>query len=96
MVLLDPPSFAHERKGKQTFSISRDLPGLVTGATALLRPGGVMMVSTNYRRLSAPRLRELVKEGAGRRPFQVMSSPRLPLDFAMDPNHAKTVFIQFE
>ena len=96
MVLLDPPSFAHERKGKQTFSVSRDLPELVAGATALLRPGGVMMVSTNYRRLSAPRLRKLVTEGTGRRPFQVMSSPRLPTDFAMDPNHAKTIFIRFE
>ena len=95
IVILDPPSFAHGRKRKQSFSIVKDLPELVAGASSLLRPEGTMMVSTNYRRLTLRGLRELIREGAGRRRFKVTATPPLPVDFAMDPDHAKTVFVQF-
>ncbi|MGB2987256.1 MAG: class I SAM-dependent methyltransferase [Phycisphaerae bacterium] len=96
LILLDPPSFAHGRKRKQDFSIARDLAGLITASLEVLRPGGLLMISSNYRRLSLRGLRERVKQGAGHRKFKVIETPRLPVDFAMDPDHAKTIFVRFE
>ncbi len=94
LILLDPPTFAHGRKRKQDFSITRDLADLVAASMTLLRPDGVLMVSTSYRRLSMAGLRERIKEGAGGRKYKVLETPRLPVDFAADPDHAKTIFIR--
>lgn len=94
LILLDPPTFAHGRKRKQDFSITRDLPDLVAASMAVLRAEGVLMVSTSYRRFSMPGIRDRIKEGAGGRKFKVLETPRLPVDFAADPDHAKTIFIR--
>ncbi len=94
IIILDPPSFAHARKGSRTFSISRDLPTLIAAATPLLRPDGMIMVSTNYRQLPIKGLRGLVKEGVGRRRIHKTETPRLPVDFAVDADHAKTIIVE--
>ncbi len=94
IVVIDPPSFAHGRKRGQSFSLEKDLPALVKAAGQVVRPGGVMMISTNYRRLTLARLKGLIKEGVGRRSTRVVETPPLPADFAMDPNHAKTIFME--
>lgn len=94
LILLDPPTFAHGRKRKQDFSIIRDLADLVAASMALLRAEGVLMVSTSYRRFSMPGIRDRIKEGAGGRKFNVLETPCLPVDFAADPDHAKTIFIR--
>lgn len=96
LMVLDPPTFAHGRKRKQDFSITRDLADLVAGSAELLRPGGVMMVSTSYRRISLSGLREQIRRGAGRRRLRVIETPPLPVDFGSDPDHAKTIFARFE
>lgn len=96
LIVLDPPTFAHGRKRKQDFSAVRDLPDLIAASVSLLRPGGVMMLSTSYRRMSLRGLRERIKQGAGRRRFKVIETPPLPVDFAVDPDHAKTIFARFE
>lgn len=98
VIVIDAPSFAHARgrSAKSGFSIATDLPGLVRGCSAVLRPGGVLMVSTNYRKLTASGLRMAIREGAGGRKFSVESIPPLPIDFACDPDHAKTLFASFD
>lgn len=96
LIVLDPPTFAHGRKRGQAFSVERDLADLVQAAAGVLSCGGVMMVSTNYRKLTWRNLREQVKRGAGKRPHRVMESPPLPVDFAADSDHAKTMFVQFD
>jgi len=96
LVILDPPSFAHGRKRGQDFSVARDLPALVRASLAVLRPECVMIVSTNLRRMPLSALKECVKRGAGRRRARALDAPSLPVDFAVDPDHAKTVFVQVE
>jgi len=96
IVIIDAPSFARSRKGGQSFSIKENLPALVKGGCALLRPGGVMMVSTNHRRLSTKWIIEQIKEGAQGRRRRVIATPPLPVDFALDRDHAKTVFVRFD
>jgi 23S rRNA (cytosine1962-C5)-methyltransferase len=96
IVILDAPSFARSRKGRESFSIKEDLAALVKGGCALLRPGGVLMVSTNHRRLSTKWIIERIREGAKGRRSHVIATPPLPVDFALDRDHAKTVFAQFD
>lgn len=94
IIILDPPSFAHGRKSKDDFSILDDLAGLVSSAGEVLRSGGVMMVSTNHRKLSRRGLLERIRQGVGSRRCEVIATPPLPPDFAVDPDHAKTVFMR--
>ncbi|MHC4696706.1 MAG: class I SAM-dependent methyltransferase [Planctomycetota bacterium] len=96
LIILDPPTFAHARRRKRSFSILRDLPDLISQAAALLRPAGVMMISTNHRRITMADLQEQLKAGAGRRRYEVTATPPLPSDFSMDPEHAKTIFVRFD
>lgn len=95
LIVLDPPTFAHGRKRSQDFSVARDLPRLVAESLALLRPKGVMIISTSYRRFTLRDIRDRVRQGADRRGFEVTDAPRLPPDFAADPDHAKTIFVRF-
>ncbi len=94
VIVLDPPSFAHGRRSKGDFSILTDLPALVSAAAELLCPDGVMMVSTNHRKMSLRDLRQRMAQGLSGRPHEIIATPPLPPDFAMDPDHAKSVFVR--
>jgi 23S rRNA (cytosine1962-C5)-methyltransferase len=96
LILLDPPSFAHGRRRGRSFSIARDLADLVAASVKVLRHGGVLMVSTNYRQLSWQSFRGCLARGAGRRKQKLIDTPPLPLDFTSDPHHAKTMFVRFD
>jgi 23S rRNA G2069 N7-methylase RlmK/C1962 C5-methylase RlmI len=96
LIIVDPPTFAHGRRRKNSFSILRDLPEMIAGVASILRPGGIMMISTNHRRVTMAKLREQLKAGAEGRRYEVIATPRLPLDFSVDPDHAKTLFAQFD
>lgn len=96
LIIIDPPSFAHGRRRGQDFSVARDLPELVREAASILRTGGVVMISTNLRKLSYSALRKHIKEGATGRRHRFTDKPDLPGDFAVDPDHAKTMFVQFD
>jgi len=95
LIILDPPTFAHGRKRGQSFSVARDLADLVGGAAQVLNPGGVLLVSSNFRKLTWRELREQVKRGATGRKHVVMENSPLPVDFAVDRDHAKTLFVTF-
>jgi 23S rRNA (cytosine1962-C5)-methyltransferase len=74
-IILDPPSFSrHEGK---TFSVKNDLGPLVGVAMNILKPGGVLLVSTNYSGLSQQALEEAVRN-AGKK--EVKSIKRLGQD----------------
>lgn len=96
LIVIDPPSFAYGRGSKKDFSIATDLSSLISAAAVVLRPGGGLMVSTNYRKLSLRDLKELVRKGMGRRKVHIVDAPALPLDFASDRDHAKTMFLRLE
>jgi 23S rRNA (cytosine1962-C5)-methyltransferase len=61
MIILDPPSFA--RHGGQVFQVKRDLPKLIALAVAVLNPGGMLLVTTNYSEISHADLERMLAAG---------------------------------
>lgn len=55
-----------------------------------------MLVSTNFRKLTTDGIRRRIREGAGGRKIAFVVAPPLPLDFAADPDYAKTVIVRFD
>jgi len=49
LIMLDPPSFSNSAAMSDSFDVQRDHEGLVAGAMARLRSGGVLYFSTNKR-----------------------------------------------
>jgi 23S rRNA (cytosine1962-C5)-methyltransferase len=95
IIILDPPTFSRTRKPKRSFEIKKNLAGLIAESASILSPRGHMLVATNSRKLSIPWLIEQVGRGAGGRPFETVAKPRLPADFAPDPDHQKTILVRF-
>ena len=95
LIVLDPPTFSHGRRRKKSFSVSRDLTALIAASLTVLNPDGIIMISTSYRQLSIRDLRDRVRAGSRGRRFKVLDTPPLPVDYAMDRDHAKTMFVQF-
>jgi hypothetical protein len=52
------------------------------------------MISINHRRMSHKDLRARVNQGLAGRRHEIIVSPSLPPDFAMDPDHAKSLWIR--
>lgn len=94
LIILDPPSFAHGRKSQKDFSVLEDMASLVGAATDVLAPEGILLVSTNHRKMTVRGLLERVRRGAPRGRVEILSMPPLPADFAMDQDYAKTVLAQ--
>lgn len=95
IVVIDPPSYAHGRRGENRFSVMEDLPKLVASALRVLAPDGRMLVSSNHRRLTLRGLRERIHAAAGGRPYRIEATPPLPPDFAMDRDFAKSMWLRF-
>jgi len=96
LIVLDPPSFARLRRPKRTFVLADRLEELVAEAVTLLEPGGVVLLASNHRGIGVNKLRAALENGAGRYRCRVLEIPELPVDFAGDPDYAKTVIACFE
>jgi len=94
LIVLDPPSFSRAKRPKRTFTIRSDLVSLVAGAIELLDPGGHLLVSTNSRELTTGWMVEQVRRAAQERTCEVIAKPRLPVDFAADPDHQKSIVVR--
>lgn len=85
-VVLDPPGFARGRSG--TFSASRDWPGLVAQAAALVAPGGWLLAACNVVSLSGRRFDAALADGvrqAGRTAEEVARPGASEIDFPSPP-----------
>jgi len=85
-IILDPPSFAsgNKKKGIRPWSSVADFARLVSEASALLNPKGVIFASTNTQELCRPgRLEREIVKGLGKPP-RWLRLPDMPLDFARD------------
>ena len=96
LVILDPPSFARDRKSKRPFVLSAQLEPLVAGAVDLLAPGGTLLLCLNQRQISVQRMQAAIEQGADPRRVTILDSPTLPEDFNGDPDFAKSIWAQID
>ncbi len=82
LVILDPPTFSRPRGGKP-FQAGRDFDRLAAQAAELVRPGGALLCSTNYRGLDRGGLRRMI-HGALGRGWRLDALP-MGADFPGDP-----------
>lgn len=100
LILLDPPTFSRS-KSAGVFQVEKDLPGLVTAAVTLLRPGGVLFVSSNKEDWSPADFTRVMLESvraAGRNLLQHLYVPQPP-DFPIhrdEPGYLKTLWCRVE
>jgi 23S rRNA (guanine2445-N2)-methyltransferase / 23S rRNA (guanine2069-N7)-methyltransferase len=79
LIFLDPPTFSNSKRMDGAFDVQRDHPGLLRKAASLLKPDGLLIFSTNFRRfkLDADALPGLAVED--------ISAKTLPKDFERNP-----------
>jgi 23S rRNA (guanine2445-N2)-methyltransferase / 23S rRNA (guanine2069-N7)-methyltransferase len=79
LIFIDPPTFSNSKRMEQIFDVQRDHVWLIRQAMQLLRAGGVLYFSNNYRkfRLDEPALAGLHVEDITRQ--------TLPKDFRRNP-----------
>jgi 23S rRNA (cytosine1962-C5)-methyltransferase len=93
LIVLDPPSFGRARRPTRTFVLDVMLDELVESAWDRLRPGGVLLLSTNHRAVSGRRLEGSVARASGGQ-HAVVERPALPIDFSGDPDYAKSILVR--
>ena len=91
-VVLDPPTFSRDRRGK-VFRVEDDFGALVGLAAALLAPGGWMLCSTNARTLTAASFRRRIADGlpGGPSAWRLEPAP-MPPDFTGE-HYLQTVWV---
>ncbi|NLX12201.1 MAG: class I SAM-dependent rRNA methyltransferase [Phycisphaerales bacterium] len=94
LIILDPPSFGRLRRPARVFVLAEQLDDLVRQAVERLDPGGIVLLAVNHRQISRTRLEEAL--AATGRPCSILERPVLPLDFAGDPDYAKSVIARFD
>lgn len=94
VIVLDPPTFARGRKPRKTFEVKRHLGELIAAASAVLRSGGYLLISTNYRQMTPAMLRRHVEDGLGDRGHRIVHQPKLPPDFSADADYQKSVLVR--
>ncbi|HEM6116360.1 TPA: class I SAM-dependent rRNA methyltransferase [Streptococcus suis] len=92
VIVIDPPSFA--RNKKQTFSVSKDYHRLVSEAVAILNPNGILILSTNASNLSVEQFQKQINKGFGGKAYQVLSLDQLPADFKINKNDERSNYLK--
>ena len=87
-VVLDPPTFSRDEKGK-VFRVERDFGELAALAWQVLEPGGFLLCCTNFRGIETRDFERQIA-AAVPRPVQLRSSP-MPADFT-DVPYLKSVW----
>lgn len=95
LIVLDPPTFSRSRRPSRVFALGEQLEELVRGAVELLDPGGLVLLSTNDRGISAERLESALTQALPGRSCSILERPELPPDFAGDPDYSKTLLARY-
>jgi len=94
VVVVDPPTFARSKEG--TFSVEEDYTGLVKDILTILKPGGILIASTNTWKLSRDDFYSLISDGFNESGFDgyLVEEFALPDDFSINPNHLESNYLK--
>ncbi len=90
-IILDPPTFSRDDKGK-VFRVESHYDKLVKLAVACISPGGWILASTNCRKLSHEAYHDLVKRGLGK--HRSLRSLPMPPEYPGE-SYLKSLWIEF-
>ena len=92
VIVLDPPSFA--RNKKQTFSVAKDYHKLISQSLEILKPGGIIIASTNAANVSRQKFTEQIDKGFAGRSYQILNKYGLPADFAYNKKDESSNYLK--
>ena len=92
VIVLDPPSFA--RNKKQTFSVAKDYHKLISQSLEILKPGGIIIASTNAANVSRQKFTEQIDKGFAGRKYQILNQYGLPADFAYNKKDESSNYLK--
>ncbi len=97
-IILDPPTFS-QSKESGVFRAEKDYAKLVAAALPLLKPGGVLLVSTNAAELPPEKFLDQIDEAAHRAQRKIVQQRYVPQppDFPIsraEPAYLKTVWLR--
>ncbi|MBV34438.1 MAG: bifunctional 23S rRNA (guanine(2069)-N(7))-methyltransferase RlmK/23S rRNA (guanine(2445)-N(2))-methyltransferase RlmL [Rickettsiales bacterium] len=88
LIFLDPPTFSNSKRMEDTFDVQRDQKDLINLTMSLLKQGGKLYFSNNFKRFV---LEESLKE---KFVIHEITGKTLPPDFKMSKNHHRCWLIQ--
>ncbi len=93
-VILDPPTFSRNQKGK-VFRVEKDYGSLAALAARVVAPGGWMLCCTNCRALDEGALRRMLRSGIGEsgRGLNEMAARPMPPEYR-DEKYLKSYWIE--
>jgi 23S rRNA (cytosine1962-C5)-methyltransferase len=98
VIILDPPTFSRSKEGG-VFQVEKDYGELMTAALPLLKPGGLILASTNAATLELEKFLEAIDRSLAQSRRRVLARQYIPQppDFPVhraEPAHLKTVWLQ--
>ncbi|MCJ8277875.1 MAG: class I SAM-dependent methyltransferase [Bdellovibrionales bacterium] len=81
IIICDPPSFSRHKKKKATFKIERDGDHLIQACSAVLKPGGTLLFSTNFETRSYEKWKNFLEENYKSWDFTEVSSSESQWDY---------------
>lgn len=91
-IILDPPSFA--RNKKETFTVAKDYHKLVAASLEILAPQGLLIASTNAANLSLEKFKKEIEKGFGQVPHRYEQTYRLPKDFVINKKDESSNYLK--
>ncbi len=89
-IILDPPTFARDHKGK-VFRIEKDYGHLVDLALKCLAPGGWLLACTNYRQMTTEEFKKIIFSAARGRGN--ITTSEMPTEYTDEP-YLKSVWLE--
>jgi 23S rRNA (cytosine1962-C5)-methyltransferase len=98
VIILDPPTFSRSKE-RGVFQVEKDFGALLTAALPLLKPGGLVLASTNAATLEPEKFLNAIDRALAQTHRQVVARQYIPQppDFPVhraEPAHLKTVWLQ--
>lgn len=92
VIVIDPPSFA--RNKKQIFSVTKDYHKLISHALTILKPGGIIIASTNAANLTVEQFKKQLEKGFDKTKHTYVDFKQLPSDFTINKKDERSNYLK--
>jgi 23S rRNA (cytosine1962-C5)-methyltransferase len=98
IIILDPPTFSRSKE-RGVFQVEKDYGALLAAALPLLKPGGLILASSNTATLGPEKFLDAIDRSLAQSRRRVLARQYIPQppDFPVhrdEPAHLKTIWLQ--